>query len=134
MKIEFTNNPQTQDIDFLSEKINLGFKSYGSAHAFGFFIRDNGKMIAGCNGSVVYNFIYIDQLWVHQDYRSRGIGKQLMEAVHNYGHKVGCQMVTVQTMSFQNAESFYEKLGYVCDFKRDMGDYHCIFLKKTLSF
>jgi hypothetical protein len=47
--------------------------------------------------------IYTDQLWVHPGSRKKGLGHQLMEAVHDYGRKLGCRIATVATMSFQKA-------------------------------
>ena len=136
MNIEFTNNPSTSDINFITESINSETKEFGSAFPFSFLIRDHhNNIIAGCNGSVVYGVIYTDQLWVHQNHRKKGLGQKLMHAVHEYGHTCGCTMATVNTMSFQNACGFYEKLGYVVDFERHghVQESHCLFLKKVLS-
>ncbi len=135
MNIEFTNNPSTSDINFITENINSETKEFGSAFPFSFLMRDDqGNIIAGCNGSVVYGVIYTDQLWVHQSHRKKGFGQQLMHAVHEYGQQCGCTMATVNTMSFQNARGFYEKLGYVVDFERHghVRGSHCLFLKKKL--
>lgn len=135
VNIQYTSTPASADIDFLTQKINQETPEFGEAHPFGFFIRDEkNQIIAGCNGSVIFGSIYTDQLWVHPDHRSMGLGHQLMEAVHKYGLKSGCSMATVTTMSFQGAQAFYEKLGYVVDFERP-GYTHsssCIFLKRSL--
>jgi predicted GNAT family acetyltransferase len=134
-EIEFTTSPMATDIDFLTQKINQETPEFGEAHPFAFFIRDErNQIIAGCNGSVIFGSIYTDQLWVHPDHRKKGLGHQLMEAVHDYGRKSGCSMATVATMSFQGAKTFYEKLGYVTDFERPgyTQNSHCIFLKRSL--
>ncbi|WP_245611617.1 MULTISPECIES: GNAT family N-acetyltransferase [unclassified Wolbachia] len=52
------------------------------------------------------------------DYRRKGMGKQLMEEVHDYGREMHCKIATVATMNFQKAKVFYEKLGYKCDLVR----------------
>jgi GNAT superfamily N-acetyltransferase len=138
MKIEHTLSPSGHDIDFLTTKINKAAKDLGineEAYPFAFFMRDHQEeIIAGCNGSVVYGAIYTDQLWVDESYRGKGLGKQLMQRVHNYGREIGCTMATVSTMSFQNARNFYEHLGYVCDFERAgyIHDSTCLFLRKSL--
>jgi GNAT superfamily N-acetyltransferase len=98
-------------------------------------VRDeNNQIIAGCNGSVIFGSIYTDQLWVHPDYRKKGLGQKLMEAAHDYGRKSGCLIATVATMNFQGAKTFYEKLGYVVDFKRlgYVQNSCCLFMKKEL--
>lgn len=134
-KIEFTKMPSTTDIDFLTQKINEETPEFGASYPFAFFITDeHNNIIAGCNGSVIFGSIYTDQLWVHKEYRKRGLGNKLMEAVHEYGRENGCLIGTVSTMSFQHAKEFYEKLGYVCDFERHGYEAHssCLFMKKKL--
>ena len=136
MNIEFTSTPQSSEIDFLTQKINQETSEFGSAYPFAFFIRNEvGEIIAGCNGSVVFGGIYTDQLWVRPDHRGSGFGLKLMKQVHDYGLKLGCQIATVSTMSFQGANTFYEKLGYVVDFERNgYANYSsCLFLKKDLG-
>ena len=135
MNLEHTFTPASEDIDFLTQKINQETPDFGSAHPFAFFVRDeHNQIIAGCNGSVIFGSIYTDQLWVHPDHRKKGLGHKLMEAVHDYGRKSGCAMATVATMSFQGSKAFYEKLGYVSDFERQgyTQNSSCIFLKRSL--
>ena len=135
VNIQYTSTPASEDIDFLTQKINQETPDFGSAYPFAFFVRDeHNQIIAGCNGSVIFGSIYTDQLWVHPDHRKKGLGHKLMEAVHDYGRKSGCAMATVATMSFQGAKAFYEKLGYVMDFERTgyTRGSSCIFLKRSL--
>lgn len=135
MKIERTTSPSQEEIDFLTQQINQATPDQGQAHFFAFFIRDDqNQIIAGCNGCVFYASIHTDQLWVHADYRGRGMGRQLMNEIDCYGRELGCHLATLITMSFQNAQEFYENLGYECDFKRpgyEDGS-SCIFLRKLL--
>jgi GNAT superfamily N-acetyltransferase len=135
MKIELTKSPVATDIDFLTQKINQETHEFAEAYPFAFFIRDErNQIIAGCNGSVIFGSIYTDQLWVHPDHRKKGLGHQLMEAVHDYGRRSGCSMASVATMSFQGAKAFYEKLGYVIDFERPgyRQNSSCLFMRKEL--
>lgn len=122
------------DLDFFTEKINEESVDQGAAYPFAIFVRSKeGWIIAGCNGSIIFGSIYTDQLWVDPNLRKRGVGKILMEAIHEYGKKHFCTIATVTTMSFQ-APSFYQKLGYKIDFSRE--GYNkgasCIFMSKKL--
>lgn len=135
MNIEYVKNPAASDIDFITKQINQETSEYGEAYPFAFWIRDNAAdIIAGANGFVIYGAIYTDQLWVNKDYRAQGMGRKIMDKVHEFGRAQGCKIATVQTMSFQGAEVFYEKLGYVQDFKRAgyVNESNCIFMRKTL--
>lgn len=135
MQIIHTDNPSSIDVNFLTHKINQEKPEYGSAYPFAFFMRDeNEHIVAGCNGSVVYGSIYTDQLWVSPTHRRKKLAVTLMEKVHDYGIENGCTMAVVATMSFQGVVSFYERLGYTIDFKRE-GYAHqsaCYFLIKSL--
>jgi GNAT superfamily N-acetyltransferase len=138
LDIAFTLQPENQDIDFLTQKINEDAQKKGiqeKAYAFAFFIRNTqSTIIAGCNGSVIYGNIYTDQLWVHDNYRNQGLGTKLMQQVHHYGREIKCSMASIATMSFQKAALFYEKLGYVCDFERlnYSNGASCLFMKRIL--
>lgn len=90
MSLEHTSNPLSEDIDFLTQKINQS--AYVLSH-YGVISHD--EALAKADGS-----IYTDQLWVHPAHRNNGLGHQLMEAVHDYGRKSGCRIATVATMSF----------------------------------
>ncbi len=135
MNIEFTNNLKSSEIEFLTQKINDETQEYGKAYQFAFFIKGiDNEIIAGCNGSVIFGVIYTDQLWVKNELRGQGIGKQLMGKIHEYGKEIGCQISTVATMSFQ-AKEFYESLGYVVEFERHgyTNESFMIFLKRNIS-
>ena len=136
MNIELDYSPNAKDIEFLTTKINEETKEeYGSNFPFAFFIRNqDDQIIAGCNGYIIFGCIYTDQLWVDPDYRNQGLAKSLMEKVHEYGRKQGCNMATICTMSFQNAVNFYKKLEYKVDFERQgyVKDASCLFLRKDL--
>lgn len=138
MDFKITTDLKSSDVDFLTRKINDEAKSQGiteEAYCFGIFIRDDqGEIIAGANGSVIYGAIYTDQLWVHPEHRGQGLGQRLMAEIHRYGQLQGCKMATVATMDFQNAQGFYERLGYVCDYERSgyFNNHTSMFLVKNL--
>lgn len=133
-EFEIANTSSTSDLDFLTHQINKEAIDQGAAYPFAIFIRNKeGGIVAGCNGSIIFGSIYTDQLWVDPNLRKRGMGKKLMEAVHEYGKKHGCTISTVATMSFQ-APDFYKKLGYKIDFSREgySKGASCIFMSKKL--
>lgn len=139
MKVQHITSQNVEISDFLTQKIDEEAKKEGiidDSSSFVFVIRDqNNDIIAGCNGAVVYGAIYTDQLWVRKDYRKQGLAKLLMEEVHALGKEKNCNLATVCTLSFQHAKSFYEDLGYVCDFVREgfAEGSTCYFLKKELK-
>lgn len=135
MKIDITTNPSNKDIDFLSDRLKEESIAFGLVSSFGLFMKDeNDKIIAGCNGYILFGGIYTDQLWVDPRYRMSGIGRKIIAKVEEHGRENGCKIASVTTMSFQNARGFYEKLGYTVDFERHGYNMNSsmIFLRKIL--
>ncbi len=65
-------------------------------------------------GAIVYahkSSIYVDVLWVKEEYRGLGIGAELLRSVEAEAIKRGIPASTLDTFSFQ-AEGFYLKQGY----------------------
>lgn len=121
MNVEFTLQPKVSDIVALTDGINAAAIQQNitaSCEPWGFFVYDHDRnVIAGVNGYIVYGAIYTGQLWVSESNQGQGIARRLMEKVHAYGRDKGCAIATLRTMSFQNARSLYEKLGYACQYE-----------------
>lgn len=134
LKFQILTTPSLEDLDFLTDRINSEAIDHGSAYPFAILLRNKeNEIVAGCNGSIVFGSIYTDQLWVNPNFRKQGLGKKLMEAVHEYGKKQGCTIATVATMSFQ-VPNFYKAIGYKIDFSRKnySKGASCIFMSKKL--
>lgn len=70
-----------------------------------------GQVIGGLNGSSILKALYIDQLWVDEQYRGQGYGKELMRIAEGIARKEGCISSLAMVYSFQSPE-FFKKLGY----------------------
>ena len=55
--------------------------------------------------------MHIDNLWVDERIRGRGIGSALMRMAETEARSRGCAGIVVDTMSFQ-AIGFYRTIGY----------------------
>ena len=135
IKIEYTNQPEKRDTNVLfngiSETVPPGLSPVES---FGFFIRDNnGTVIAGASGWIMFGGIYTDLLWVSTELRGQGQGGRLMKAVEDLGVAKHCRFATVNTFNFQ-ALPFYLALNYVIQLERKGYDGAAInyFLYKSL--
>jgi GNAT superfamily N-acetyltransferase len=72
----------------------------------------DGKILAGIN-SVLYCWkcLYIDILWVSEDFRKEGLGTALLEEVEKSAKEHGCYLIHLDTFDFQ-AKDFYIKNGF----------------------
>lgn len=95
---------------------------------------NNGEIIAGCVARMYcWRVAYIDVLWVHIEFRGKGLGKKLLAEVEADAKLKGCYLIHLDTFDFQ-AKEFYEKQGYkVFGVLEDCPKNHCrYFLKKEM--
>jgi ribosomal protein S18 acetylase RimI-like enzyme len=71
----------------------------------------NRSVIGGAIGHSIKQRFYITQLWVSEEYRSHGLGTELMAQMEAIANQRGCRDILVDTLS-RSAVLFYERLGY----------------------
>ena len=72
---------------------------------------DDGELLGGLVGETLWNTLYVGVLWVHVQHRGNGYGTALMERAQQVAREHGCDVVFLNTTTFQ-APGFYAKLGY----------------------
>ncbi|MEO9912603.1 GNAT family N-acetyltransferase [Parasphingorhabdus sp.] len=70
-----------------------------------------GSVVGGIRASCYWNTLHIELLWLSEECRGTGIGKQLLDSAENYAAEHHCEKALVETTSWQ-AKPFYEKNGY----------------------
>ena len=60
---------------------------------------------------ILWDWIYVDELWVSPKSRGEGLGRQLMQLAEEFALSMGLQGIWLWTQSWQ-AEGFYRQLGY----------------------
>ena len=95
---------------------------------------DTGAIIGGLWGDSYFAHVFVELLFIPEDLRHRGIGRQLMATAEQEAQRRGCIGIWLDTFSF-HARGFYEKLGYtVFGAIEDYPPGHSrFFLKKTLE-
>jgi len=77
---------------------------------FAFVLRDAAQgLMGGICGILYWEWLFIDDLWVDEAWRRRGLGRELMARAEAHALARGCHSAWLDT--FQ-AHGFYEKLGY----------------------
>ena len=76
------------------------------------FVRDaDGTIMAALVSDTYWGWLDVDDLWVHETLRGRGVGAHLLRLAESEAQRRGCRHVKLTTFSFQ-ARGFYEKHGY----------------------
>jgi len=113
--INYDPAPQPDDVTF----IRNGLSAYNKLHAMEdtfephtWFVRDReGKLVGGLLAGFIWNWLYIDILWLSEELRDQGFGTRLLAEAEQMAIQRGCTGVDLITMSFQ-AREFYERHGY----------------------
>ena len=71
----------------------------------------SGEVVGGAIGRTWGTCCELQQLWVHAEYRRRGIGTRLLRAFEARAEERGCRTFYLETFSFQ-APGLYRTLGY----------------------
>lgn len=69
------------------------------------------EVVGGVIGATYWDWLYIDLMWIREDLRGQGYGKQLLEHIEEEARKRGAKNAYLDTFSFQ-APNFYKKNGY----------------------
>jgi GNAT superfamily N-acetyltransferase len=70
-----------------------------------------GNVVGGINASTMLHVMHLEALWVAQEHRKIGYGRDLVLAAERIGFEKGCITSQTWTLSFQ-APGFYQKIGY----------------------
>lgn len=88
-----------KDKEFDNEDISITVKN------------EEGNILGGLTGNTKLHCLFIQYLWVDDNFRGEGIGAKLLKKAEELAVEKGCRMVRVDTFSFQ-APEFYQKQGY----------------------
>ena len=74
-------------------------------------LHENGELEGGLYGTIAYDWLVIELLFVPDQLRGSGFGSRLLAEAEEQARARGCIGAWLDTFSFQ-ARGFYEKLGY----------------------
>ena len=137
-QLEIAQEPDERDARVVREAVYAYNRSKAGDQHFEpltIFLRDGrGRLVGGLIGSTYWKWLTTDFLWVAEELRGRGYGRQLLLAAEQEALRRGCEHAWLDTFSFQ-AKGFYEKLGYVVFGVLDAfpGQHRRYFLKKKLE-
>jgi GNAT superfamily N-acetyltransferase len=70
-----------------------------------------GDIVGGIKGLVLWGWVYVEQLWVHEEHRGTGIGGALLEHLESEALARGAKRSVLLSASWQ-APEFYRSRGY----------------------
>ena len=115
VRCEFTDQPGPDDLDAVDAGLhlyNLAAADLGAVRPLACFARaDSGEVIGGLRARQWGAADEVQQLWVDEAHRRRGIGARLMRLLEQAAVGRGAAVIYLDTFSFQ-APEFYRHCGY----------------------
>ncbi|WOJ92325.1 GNAT family N-acetyltransferase [Congregibacter variabilis] len=72
---------------------------------------EHNEIAAALAGEIVWDWVFVDELWVAPDHRGLGLGSKLLTSAEEFAKEQALQGIWLWTQSWE-AEDFYPKLGY----------------------
>ncbi|GAM59217.1 histone acetyltransferase HPA2 [Vibrio ishigakensis] len=138
-EIRFSEGPiQESDQDILSNGLELHGKQNNAPEykktRLNWMVYRDEQLVGALTADLLWDWIYISELWVDDSCRGTGLGKQLMAKVEEYAREQGVTGLWLWTQSWQ-APKFYQSVGFE-EFTRFEGfpkGHSRIGLRKTLA-
>ncbi|HIF9341218.1 TPA: GNAT family N-acetyltransferase [Photobacterium damselae] len=100
LSVGFESHSETQSAPpYHKEKINWTVEN------------EQGKLVAVLTADILWQWLYVDELWVDESCRGTGMGKQLMAKAEAYAKEQHLSGLWLWTQSWQ-APKFYQSLGF----------------------
>jgi GNAT superfamily N-acetyltransferase len=114
ISLDITDNPSPDDIKTLLDGL-VGYNDSAAGsqnrQPVAVFAKEDGKLVGGANGVTLWQWLYINHVWVCDSHRASGLGTRLITDIEATAKARGCIGSHLDTFSFQ-ALGFYQKLGY----------------------
>ncbi len=112
MKIVTLTKDQVEDIEDRLNVYDENYINYKMNGCIQIGIEEDQKLIAGLDACITaFKILYVSTVFVDEDYRRKGYGKQLICEMEKRAVEMGVNMIRIDTFNWQGKE-FYEALGY----------------------
>ena len=113
---ESTESPDKDDVDYVRKHLRAYNRAQAGdecpQHNLAVYARTaDGTMVGGATGEVTWGWLYVEMLWVHDDHRSAGVGRELLAQIEKLADAYNVVGYHLGTTDFQ-ALDFYLKCGY----------------------
>jgi GNAT superfamily N-acetyltransferase len=115
-RIVLAQDPDPSESTFVERcLLNYNLERAGPHHyrKVAAFLRDPAnQVLGGITGRTYWGWLMIEFLWVPEELRAKGYGKQLLTTVETDAANSGCHHASLDTFTFQGAVDFYKRCGY----------------------
>jgi GNAT superfamily N-acetyltransferase len=73
---------------------------------------EENENIGGLLGNTRFATLYINDIWINEDERKKGYGRELIQMAENKAKELGCKYSSLGTFDVLKVKRFYKKIGY----------------------
>jgi GNAT superfamily N-acetyltransferase len=111
-------------VELVEERLNLG---ESTGYYFVFAELDGVTVAYSCYGPITMSKTSFDLYWIatHNDYRGKGIGRQLLEETFRHARDLGCKIIIAETSGLEHylpTRAFYT--GNKFDLEARLSDFY----------
>jgi ribosomal protein S18 acetylase RimI-like enzyme len=115
LRWEFTDSPRADDLETVDVGLhlyNLGAADLAAVRPLACFARaGSGEVIGGLRARQWGSAVEVQQLWVDERHRRRGVAARLMRMLEQAAVGRGATVIYLDTFTFQ-APAFYRRCGF----------------------
>jgi GNAT superfamily N-acetyltransferase len=116
LELIVTDQPEAADRKAIIERLIAFNDSQAGPSGYrelAILLRDpsSGETVGGLSARIVYDWLFIELVFVPEAVRNQGIGSQLLKKAEGIAIERRCAGIWLDTFSFQ-ARGFYERNGY----------------------
>jgi ribosomal protein S18 acetylase RimI-like enzyme len=106
--------PEESDLATVYEGVYAAGRAISKSEAspLACFVRLKGSLIAGVTGRTEFSRLYINYLWVAEEYRGQGIGARLLSEIEAAAVARGCSDAVIETL-LESVVALYLRRGYL---------------------
>ena len=110
----FGTDLPSEDVELISDRVfehGRSLAANGNATSLACLARSDGAVVAGASGRTEYGRLFVQNLWVHEALRGKGIGTEALRRMEQAAVDRNCESAVIETLN-DRACSLYRRLGY----------------------
>ena len=112
MRMIDLNEAQVEDIEARLDAFDEEHIACSMTGGVRIGFEEDGKLVAGLDACITtFRILYVSTVFVEEEYRRKGYGRHLINAMEARARELGVNTVRLDTFDFQGKE-FYEAMGY----------------------
>jgi N-acetylglutamate synthase-like GNAT family acetyltransferase len=102
---------EVDGLEDLIDEFNISRTGHNDARQLAFLAHIDGELVGAVAGFTWGGFGELRQVWIREEQRGRGLGREIMSRAIDEARSRGCAALYLATYDFQ-APGFYAKLGF----------------------